>query len=163
MKHFLEQMEYLPSSLMILRKWFFWVIHKSNIFKALVPKGKTMQYKWKHNVWIKCLWLYEYWGLFLMYVCVFIIALLLSFQKMNSKTALLKGTLGLMATAFLKVFRGSNWFNYFHLDKRNKHFWESTMLVLNPVWILDSRESSLKCRFPEHLKSSSTSLWFWYI
>ena len=43
-----------------------------------------------------------------MYVCVFILALLLSFQKMNSKMALLKGTLGLMATAFLKVFRGSN-------------------------------------------------------
>lgn len=85
-------------------------------------------------------------------MCVSLLLLLhCHFKKWISNRALLKGTLSLMATTILKVFIGSNWFNYFHLDKRNKHFWESTMLVLNPIWILDSPGSSLKYKFPEHL------------
>ena len=106
-------------------------------------------------IWILRAFLYMCVSLLLLFYC--------HFKKWISNRALLKGTLGLMATAFLKMFTGSNWFNYFHLDKRNKHFWESTMLVLNPVWILDSPGSALKCRFPEHLKYSSPSLWVWYI
>lgn len=76
------------------------------------------------------------WGLF--NICV---SLLLLFQKRISDRAFLKATLGLMAIAFVKLFTGSNWFNYFHLNERNKHFWESTILVLNLDWILASPRS----------------------
>lgn len=156
-------MEYLPSSLMILRKWFFLVIHKSNIFKALFLRIKSCNTNENTMCGLNASG-YMNTEVFFFYVCVclyYCSSIVISKNEFWGGPS--KRCFRLNGSAFLKVFRGSNWFNYFHLDKRNKHFWESTMLVLNPIWILDSWESSLKCRFPEHLKSSSVSLWFWYI